>query len=237
MTKRRPTGRRGRSVGGRQRLYIAGSAFALSLVAALILLGNVSLSTDSGSSDVVLVPTQRPQAVPRNGTVYGEPDAAVTISEYLDFQCPVCRRAGLNVLPEIEQEYVEPGKARLEIRPIAFLGDESVAAAEAAQCAEEQGRFWEYHDILFANQGRENGGAFSEGNLKRFAEALGLQTGPFNACLDSGKYESSVKAATDAALELPDFKGTPTFLVNGQKVETSVDAISAAIDAALSGAP
>jgi protein-disulfide isomerase len=234
MAKQQPTGRR---AGGRRRLYIAGAAFALSLVAVVILLGNVSLSTDSGRSDVVVVPTQRPQAVPRNGTVYGEPDAAVTISEYLDFQCPVCRRAGLSVLPEIEQEYVEPGRARLEVRTIAFLGDESVAAAEAAQCADEQGRFWEYHDILFANQGRENSGAFSEGNLKRFAEALGLQTGPFNACLDSGRYESSVKEATDAAMERPDFKGTPTFLVNGQEVETSVDAISAAIDAALSSAP
>lgn len=237
MAKRRPTGRRRRSTGGGGWVYVAGAAFALSLVAAVVLLGAVSRGDDGGSSEVVVVPTSRPSTVPRNSNVYGDPNATVTVTEYLDFQCPVCLRAELSVINEIDRLYVEPGKAKLEVKAIAILGDESVDAAEATQCADDQGQFWEYHDTLFANQAGENKGTFSIANLKRFAEAIGLDTASFNSCLDSNTYESQVKADTVAARGLPDFEGTPTIFVNGQKVETSVDAISAAIEAALSSAP
>jgi protein-disulfide isomerase len=189
---------------------------------------------DGGNiGDAVVVPTTRPASVPRNGLVYGDPNATVAVTEYLDFQCPVCLRAGLTVLADIEQQYVESGKASFEVRPIAILGDESVDAAEAAHCANDEGQFWEYHDTLFANQAGENKGTFAIDNLKRFAEALQLDTGAFNSCLDSNKYESQVKADTVAARGLPDFRGTPTIYVDGQKVETSVDAIKAAIETAL----
>lgn len=238
MAKRRPPGRRGRSVGGGQGVYIAGAAFALSLVAAIVLLGAVSRGDDGGSSnDTVVIPTERPATVTRSSNVYGDPGAAVTVTEYLDFQCPACLRAGLSVISDIDRLYVEPGKAKLEVKPIAILGDESVDAAEAAQCADDQGHFWEYHDALFANQAGENKGTYSITNLKRFAAALGLDTGSFDSCLDSNTYESQVKADTLAARGLPGFHGTPTVLVDGQKVDTSVDAISAAIEAALSGGP
>ncbi len=235
MGKQRPIRRRpGRNAAGGQWIYIWGAAVALALVAALILLGALSGGDGGGNFGPVVAPTARPATVPRDGAVYGNPNATVTVTEYLDFQCPVCLRAGLTVLLEIEQNYVESGKANLEVVPIAILGDESVAAAEAAQCAQDQGRFWEYHDILFANQGAENDGGFSADRLKSFAATIGLDTTAFDTCLDSGGYESDVKARTAASKDLG-VKGTPTVFVNGQKVETSVDAIAAAIDRALAG--
>jgi protein-disulfide isomerase len=233
MAKRRPNGRRGRSTGGGW-VYAAGAAFALALVGAVVLLGAVSRGDDGGASAEIIVPTPRPTGVPTNGAVLGAPSASVTVTEYLDFQCPVCLRAALTVIADIEEQYVNTGQARLEIKPIAILGDESVAAAGAAQCANDEGHFWAYHDILFANQGAENDGGFSDGRLKSLAAAIGIDTATFNSCVDGNKYESQVRSNTEAAKTLG-VKGTPTIFVNGQKVETSVDAISAAIDAALAG--
>jgi len=165
---------------------------------------------------------------------YGQADAPVTVAEYLDFQCPVCRRAEVGLLPIIEEEYIATGKARLEVHPIAILGDESVLAAEAAQCAGEQGKFWEFHDTLFANQAGENKGAFSKDRLKQMAEALQLDRQAFGSCLDSGRYEAAVKGATQASKSVG-VQGTPTFFVNGVRAENSVDSLRQAIEAALAG--
>jgi protein-disulfide isomerase len=134
-------------------------------------------------------------------------------------------------MPVIDELYVADGTARLEIRPIAILGEESVQAAAAAQCANEQGAFWAYHDMLYANQGSERGGAFSDDRLKTFAGMLGLEAGAFNSCLDSDRYRTTVLDATTEA-QLAGVGSTPTILVNGQEVETSVDAISTAVQRA-----
>jgi protein-disulfide isomerase len=99
----------------------------------------------------------------------------------------------------------------------AFLGQESQQAGEASECAAEQGAFWEYHDYIFNNQGGENRGDFSKENLKQFGAALGLDTGAFDECLDSGKYAEIVQGETNAARSLG-VQSTPTFLINGQPV-------------------
>ena len=98
---------------------------------------------------------------------------------------------------------------------MAFLGPESKWAAEASECADEQGKFWEYHDLLFASQSGENQGAFSKDNLKKFATDLKLDTAKFNACVDSGKYSSVVENDT-AFVQSLGVTSTPAFLVNGQ---------------------
>ena len=97
-----------------------------------------------------------------------------------------------------------------------FLGPESQWAAEASECAGEQGEaaFWAYHDILFDNQSGENQGAFNKDNLKGFAADLGLDTESFNQCLDSGKYTSVVETDTQTAQSIG-VRSTPSFLVNG----------------------
>ncbi|KKL88309.1 hypothetical protein LCGC14_1925980 [marine sediment metagenome] len=135
----------------------------------------------------------------------------------------------MSVLPLIEEEFVLPGKAKVEMRCIAILGDESELAAQAAECANDQGRFWEFHDTLYANQAPDhNSGAFSSENLKRFAEALALDTVAFDSCLDSGKYASKVRKDTNAARQMG-VNSTPTIFVNGREVTGSVDALRAAI--------
>ena len=97
----------------------------------------------------------------------------------------------MSVLPSIEEEFVSTGQVKVQARPIAFLGEESDLAAQAAECANDQERFWEFHDTLYANQRGENKGAFSRENLKRFAEALELDTAAFGSCLDSGRHASN----------------------------------------------
>ncbi len=99
----------------------------------------------------------------------------------------------------------------------AFLGEESFWAAEASECADEQGKFWEYHDLLFNRQAGENQGAFNQDNLKQFATTLGLDATQFNACLDSGKYTDVVKREVAFAQQLG-VQSTPSFVLNGQPV-------------------
>jgi protein-disulfide isomerase len=98
---------------------------------------------------------------------------------------------------------------------MAFLGPESKWAAEASECADEQGKFWEYSDLLFTNQSGENQGAFNKDKLKKFATDLKLDTAKFNACVDSGKYSSVVENDT-AFIQSLGVTSTPAFLINGQ---------------------
>ena len=107
----------------------------------------------------------------RDGRVLGETSAPVIITAWEDFQCPVCKAANSSVLQQIITEYVDTGKAQLQYRYFSFIGDESVRAAEAAEAASAQGKFWEYHDTLFTYQGAENSGAFSEDRLIQLAPA------------------------------------------------------------------
>ncbi|GAB4521419.1 MAG: hypothetical protein Fur0018_01900 [Anaerolineales bacterium] len=147
----------------------------------------------------------------------GNPDAPVTILEFSDFQCPYCGRFFQDVEPEIRKQYVESGQVRIGYLHFAFLGQESLWAAEASECAADQSAFWEYHDKLFNSQNGENRGTFNKNNLKAFAADLGLDTKTFNQCLDGGKYTEYVKSQVDVGRQIG-VQSTPTFLVNGQAV-------------------
>ncbi|MAU00589.1 MAG: hypothetical protein CL608_25880 [Anaerolineaceae bacterium] len=118
-----------------------------------------------------------------------------------------------------------------------MIGPESIRAAEAAACANEQGQFWPYHDTLFANQRGENQGAFRDDTLQAFAAALGLDEAAFNACLDSGRYRDEVQAETAAGQERG-VRSTPTLFINGEKVEGAIpfDQLQPMIEAALANA-
>jgi protein-disulfide isomerase len=154
-------------------------------------------------------------AVARTRHFMGDPDAPVTIIEFADFQCPFCGRHASGAGRQIDLLYVESGKVRLGYQHFAFLGQESFWAAEASECANDQGAFWAYHDLLFASQDGENQGAFNQDKLKGFAANLNLDTTAFNACLDSGKYTELVQTESNAARVLG-VQSTPTFLINGQ---------------------
>ena len=107
---------------------------------------------------------------------------------------------------------------RVRYRHLAFLGPESTAAAEASECAAEQGKFWEFHDRLFAEQNGRDQGTFSTANLKRYGADLGLDQAAFNTCVDTGLTAARVKAETEEGRR----KGvtrTPTLFINGRKIE------------------
>jgi protein-disulfide isomerase len=157
------------------------------------------------------------RTVSTEGRTLGPADARVTVDEYSDFQCPYCARAAESIVPKIEDPYITDGRVRLVYHPMGLIGDESVWSAEAAECANEQGKFWDYHDKLFENQQGENKGAFAIDNLKRFAQEMGLDTQTFNQCLDSHKYEALVKAETRDALD-KGITSTPTFVIGDETI-------------------
>ncbi len=146
--------------------------------------------------------------------VLGDQNAPVTIIEYSDFQCPFCGKFFKETESVLREKYIKTGKVKFIYRSFAFLGQESLWAANAARCAGEQDKFWQYHDYLYSNQSGENQGAFSKDNLKSFATALGLNTEKFNACLDSEKYTDLIQKETKAGSEAG-VQGTPASFING----------------------
>jgi protein-disulfide isomerase len=120
-------------------------------------------------------------------------------------------------LRQIDEEYIQKGLVRFGYHHLIILGDESQYAAEASECAADQGAFWEYHDRLFEGLEGRNQGRFNFENLKMFAAELDLRTEEFNACLDSRKYEAAVKSQSITASSLG-FRSTPSFLINGKPV-------------------
>ncbi len=162
-----------------------------------------------------------------SGTNMGNPNAAVVVEEFADFQCPSCAYFFNDYEPNIVQKYVSTGLIYFKFVPFSFLGPESIAAAQAAYCANDQGKFWQYHDTLYVNQKGENQGWFSTARLVDFAKTLSLDTTQFKTCLDTEKYKQKVQDD----LEYGKQKGidrTPSFLVNGRLVYA--DTVTAVIE-------
>ena len=162
----------------------------------------------------------RPDSTPEGFPAEGPANAPVTILEFSDFQCPYCRLFAQDVLPKIREKYISTGKVRIIWRDMAIRGPESETAGAAALCAHEQGRFWAYHDLLYMRQQGQNEGAFAADKLKGFANEVGrIRPDLYTQCLDSGRYLPAVKASTQDAQTTLKLTGTPTFFINGQKVE------------------
>ena len=153
--------------------------------------------------------------------VLGNPEAPVTLVEFADFQCPFCGKYFKETLPRVKDAYIKTGQVKFIFRDFAFLGEESFRAAEAARCAGEQGKFWDYHDYLYGHQKGENEGAFSDANLKKFADVLKLDRTLFDACFDSGKYRDAVERESMLGKELG-VSGTPTTFVNGKAITGAI---------------
>ncbi len=160
----------------------------------------------------------------------GPKDAPVTIVEFSDFQCPYCRRVQPTLLTLLEKY---PGKISLVYKdlPLRQIHPEAQKAAEAARCAGEQGKFWEYHDKLFATP------RISKEELSKVAQDLSLDSIKFAGCLDSGKHEPTIQADFDQAMAIG-AQSTPVFYVNGIQLKGAqpVDAFSSVIDAELAAA-
>lgn len=164
--------------------------------------------------------------------IKGNKDAKVTVIEFADFQCPFCeqwyKQVGLNLI----KDYVDTGKVKFAFRQYPFLGQESTWAAVASECANEQGKFWEYHDYLYTHQGAENSGAFAKDKLIGFAGNIsGINIDQFSTCLNSDKYAKQVADDLSAG-QKAGVSGTPTAFVNGISIVGAqpYDSLKALID-------
>lgn len=169
--------------------------------------------------------------------VIGSDKAKVTIVEFSDFQCPFCRVFFNDTYGQIKKEYIDTGKVRLVFRhyPLPFH-DAARPSALAAACAQEQGKFWQMHDKMFAEQAKKGTGTVAYGvpELKAWAAQVGVNTSQFNSCLDSEKYASRVDTDTADGSKYG-VSGTPSFFINGELLVGAQPfaQFKAAIDAAL----
>jgi protein-disulfide isomerase len=211
-----------------QRIWASVAAAA---VAATVLIF-ISLAPWEGNGETTpaefIVPTPRPADIPSQGSTLGDPNAPLTIVEYSDFLCPYCKTAALEIVPQIEEEYVATGKVKLVFKHFVVHGEEAALAAGAAECAGEQDAFWLYHDMLFLNSGSVD---FTIENLKQFGAKLALDTDSFNACLDSESYMDKLVADVDEARRRG-VGSTPTFYVGQTQIvgAESYDVFKAAIE-------
>ena len=190
----------------------------------------------SGAAAAPLTPPASPipAAVPRNGRTLGSPTAKVVLDMWEDFQCPGCGNFSRSIEPVIIERYAATGQLRLTFHDYAFIGQESLDAASAARCADNQGRFWDYQAWLFANQNGENKGWFSRARLAAIAQALGLDLATWSACYDGGAERAAVTAETQSGVKAG-IQSTPTLVLDGTVVDLSSfgtwDQLFEAIDA------
>jgi protein-disulfide isomerase len=214
-------------------LIVGGGVLLVVAIIVIIALGS-NKTLEKTSTPIAITPFSRPMA---NGSAMGDPNALVQFVEYSDFQCPGCLYFYQQIEPILVSEYISTGKVYFTYRSMGkWIGSESVAAAEAAYCAGDQNKFWEYHDILFTNWTGENVGDFTNKRLKAFAESVGLDMNAFSTCLNNHKYNQKVTQDHDDGIKAG-VTYTPSLFINGQKYTGSFDytGIKAAIDAALAG--
>ncbi|HYB90209.1 MAG TPA: thioredoxin domain-containing protein [Candidatus Binataceae bacterium] len=156
----------------------------------------------------ILLPAPRVQVASAGHPESGGKDAPVTIVEFADFQCPFCRRAE-DVLKDLRAKYGDKIKLVYMDFPLP-MHDHALDAAKAALCADEQGKFWAYHDDLYANQSK-----LAPADLKAYAKQLGLDTAKFNACFDKAKFEAHVRRDLAEGSRLG-VDGTPSFFIDGR---------------------
>lgn len=238
MTTRRELAReKRRQQQRRQRLYIVLAILGAAIIIAAIVIVP-SLLPVGEIKDIT--PLDRPLV---DGRAMGNPEAPVLVEVFEDFQCPVCRTYSQEIEPQVVDAYVASGDVYYVFRQYPFLDDgaprkESDQAANASMCAAEQGRFWDYHDMLFTNWEGENQGAFNDRRLVAFAEALGLDMQAFNQCFDANTYLDEINSDLQTGQELG-VSGTPSVFVNGRILTPgrvpSFEEIAAAVDAELAG--
>ena len=159
------------------------------------------------------------QKLVRNGSpIVGNPNAPITILEWGDFQCTFCYRFHESSWGIIQREYIETGIANLVFKDFPLNGPDSVLAAEAAYCAEDQGKYWSYHDELYANWAGERTGWITDDSLNQFAITADLDIEKFNSCLDDHKYRQRVLDLEQFGREIG-IDATPSFLIfNDEKI-------------------
>lgn len=150
----------------------------------------------------------------------GPKNANVVAIEFSDFQCPFCRKFWKDSFLQLKKEFIDTRKIKFVYRdfPLAFHSM-AMPAAQAAECAKEQNKFWQFHDKIFGEQDKKGDGTiqFTVDDIKKWAAEIGIDSGKFNACLDSGKYKEEVQKDYNDGVSY-NVSGTPTLFINGKAV-------------------
>jgi protein-disulfide isomerase len=172
------------------------------------------------------------RGIPQHGNTLGSPSAPVTLVEYVDMQCPYCDAFSRQVLPGLVQNYVRPGTVKMIVRPLAFIGPDSVRGRNAVLAAGKQNKFFNLMDLLYYNQGTENTGWLSESMVKRAATAVGLDLARFDSDRNSSS-ASTIGAVFDSLARQQGVRSTPSIFVgktggtlNGVQLSSPTDAAS-----------
>ncbi len=150
--------------------------------------------------------------------ILGDASAAITILEWGDYQCTFCYRFHGTTLELLDRDYIQTGKVNLVFKDFPLNGPDSILAAEASYCAQDQGKYWQYHDELYKNWGGEKTGWITRWSLNAFGTSVGLDLENFNQCLDDHKYEDKVNRLYQLGKDLG-IDATPSFLIfNDEKI-------------------
>ena len=215
----------------RNQLLLIGGAIAIgALVLAALIMNSraqAQVAAPPAASDFPA------ELIARN--VKGSPEAQVVVAEYSDFECPYCKTFAQGPMEQLADEYIRDGRVRFEFKhyPLPQHNPSATQAALAAECAADQGRFWDMHDYLFQEAGKQGTNTFSLNRLQNMADQLGLDTAAFNSCLSNQTHiqtvQGHIREGQDSFVN-----ATPTVIVNGQKLGTPDYAtLKAAIDAEL----
>jgi protein-disulfide isomerase len=211
MSKRAQIREKRRKARQRQRLItilvISGGALIL---AAILIWPNIRPIGEF----VIPDPVEHPMA---DGMAMGDPNAPVVIEEFSDFLCTFCQQFATQTEERLIEEYIATGKVYFVYKPYP-LQQESFTPLEAGMCAAEQDKFWEYHDVLFANQEGHSAQAYAPRRLEAFAEALNLDVDQFNDCVRSNRFSGDVQASQVEGVN-KGVSSTPTFFLNGRMIE------------------
>lgn len=199
-------------------LIVGASAVLVLLVVVIFAVLNQNQPQGVAANDYAQIPARWIER-----TAIGSPDAPVTIQAWEDFRCPACASWGQRVKPQLLANEVASGQARLEFHHFPLSQHEPGAsmAAQASECAADQGAFWPYHDRLFAAQ-NEGANAFTAERLIGYADELGLDSRQFTQCLTNQTHMPAVRESLNQALAL-NLRSTPSLLINGAPVENPMD--------------
>jgi protein-disulfide isomerase len=203
----------------RQRLVKLGSAagfLALVVVAVLVVVSQSQTGGgDAGNIADTAEVNQQLNGIPQNGMTLGEPSAKVTLLEFGDLQCPFCKGVSESLLPEVIENQIRNGEAKLAFNNFTIIGPESTPAGAAAIAAGEQGRGWSFVELFYRNQGAEDTGYVTDAFLTAIAKGAGVpDIAKWNADRKSERTLAQV-AATTAEAERLGFSSTPSFAVKG----------------------
>jgi len=203
----------------RKRLIQFGAVavFGALVIVAILIVVSQSGSDSGGDTSIEGADTVAAElkGVPQDKTFLGDPNAPVTITEYGDLQCPVCAAFSEQVMPKLISEEIAPGNARMEFKNFVIIGADSETAAKASLAAAEQGRYWQFIEVFYANQGTENSGFVTDDFLDAVAEGAGVgDLDRFNADRADPALDQQIAAVQSEATDLG-INGTPTLVVEG----------------------